>query len=102
MPPARGVVREKNGYSTRRWSVDPSEDDWCSSSSCQRLWRNVMSLYRNGRARRRGAQLVFRFMGRVAHGDFAQRGEVRLGEEVIHGAARFFRRVNHAALDAVA
>src|ERR1017187_8213261 len=26
----------------------------------------------------------------------------RLGEEVVHGAARFFRRVNHAPLDAVA
>jgi hypothetical protein len=46
-PPARGVVREKNGYSTRRWSIEPSDDDWCSSVSCQRLWKSVRSLYRN-------------------------------------------------------
>src|ERR1035438_3563403 len=48
----------------------------------------------------RGHEFLFHLVGGVADGEFAERGEVGLGEEVVERAVGFFRGVDDAALDA--
>src|ERR1039458_9906650 len=50
----------------------------------------------------RGHEFLFHLVGGVADGEFAERGEVGLGEEVVERAVGFFRGVDDAALDAIA
>ena len=47
-------------------------------------------------------EFLFHLVGGVADGEFAQRGEVGFGEEVVEGAARLLRGVDDAAFDAIA
>src|ERR1035437_2978421 len=50
----------------------------------------------------RRQQFLFHLVGGVADGEFAERGEVGFGEEVVERAGRLLAGVDHAAFDAIA
>ena len=47
-------------------------------------------------------EFLFHLVGGVADGEFAERGEVGFGEEVVQRAVGFLRGVDDAAFDAIA